>query len=71
MMNESVESLRIYGDFFEINPVLGLEESFSGKTISEIKIRYKDFKIENYIHGMNSEDLNILLQNEVLPENNI
>lgn len=71
MRNELVESLRIYGDFFEINPVFGLEESFSGKTISEIKIGYKNFKIENYIHGMDSEDLNILLQNEVLPANNI
>jgi hypothetical protein len=47
MRNELVESLRIYGDFFEINPVFGLEESFSGKTISEIKIGYKNFKIEN------------------------
>ena len=71
MKNETVESLSIFGDFFEKRAVSELEELFKGKTLNEIKSNYKEFKTENYIYGMTSDNLFDLLQNESLPENNI
>ena len=71
MKNETVESVRIYGDFFESRSICELEDAFKNKTLDEIKLRYKEFKIENYIHGMSDENFLDLLENNTLPENNI
>lgn len=71
MKNETVESLSIFGDFFEDSSVSELEESFKGKTINEITKNYRTFKVENYIYGMTSDNLLELMQSEILPENNI
>ena len=71
MKNETVESLSILGDFFEIRPVSELEVMFKGKTLKEIINNNKVFKVENYIYGMTSDDLIELFENKVLPENNI
>ena len=71
MKNETVESLSIFGDFFEDSSVSELEESFKGKTLNEITKNYRAFKVENYIYGMTSDNLLELMQSEILPENNI
>ena len=57
---DSVVKASVSGDFFEIRPVSELEKAMIGKTIPEIC----ELDPSAYVHGMEKDDLAILLQNQ-------
>lgn len=57
-----VVDFALYGDFFEVNPVLELQQRFLGQPIDDVAAFAELLPIESYIHGASAAELGALLR---------
>lgn len=57
MKNDTIEEIRITGDFFGNRSVLELESLLCGATLATVAERLSKISVEEYIHGMSAEEL--------------
>jgi lipoate-protein ligase A len=61
----TIQNCKIYGDFFEVKPIEGLEQQFIGRRYvkSELDLFFHEIKISDYIHSLSNDEFKQLLFN--------
>ena len=58
-----IKDMKIYGDFFQKQPIINLEEKINGRKHQrgELEILFKEFPPEEFISGIKTEELLVLM----------